>query len=366
MKNYFKILAVILSITTAFYACSSDDNSGNNGDGGDTNQAPSSFTVSVNSITETTATINWTEATDPDGDTVTYSVMFQGAELATDLSVLSLDLISLMPSTSYSGTVIAIDENDGSTSVSFSFITESSPITLHPAFSEFDVDNTDIMISGSNVVIESNGLPNHTSPYWSNTTERVATDPMGNTLVTPAAAVNHPLFVEPTVTSYEMMAPGNIDDFNGSYSLTVSANPQLASSSSATGLGPIGIAVSGAMIYNDEEGPNIPLDGAVGSLDYTAAHTGPQSYHYHLETKAWSNDDDALIGIIADGFFLYGRRDYPSNDYPTDLDASGGHFGPTPHNPDGEYHYHIQNELFLNQFYILFPGDYQGTPSNIQ
>ena len=119
------------------------------------------------------------------------------------------------------------------------------------------------------------------------------------------------------------------------------------------------------MIYNDEEGPNLPLDDAVPSLDYSGAHTGPQSYHYHLEPKAWSNDDDKLIGIISDGFFLYGRRDSDGT-YPTDLDESGGHFGPTPHNPDGEYHYHIQNELFLNQYYILFPGDYQGTPSRIE
>ena len=80
-----------------------------------------------------------------------------------------------------------------------------------------------------------------------------------------------------------------------------------------------------------------------------SCHTGPQSYHYHLEPKAWPDDDDKLIGIIADGFFLYGRRDYDGT-YPTDLDESGGHFGPTIHNPAGEYHYHIQNELFLNEF----------------
>ncbi len=365
MKNYLKILTTFLLVAIAFFACSSDD-SGNEDNGQTTNQAPSGFTASVTSITETTASINWTQATDADGDTVTYTVTLQGSELASSLSVLTLDVTALTPSTNYSGTVVASDGNGGSSSASFSFSTASTTTSLHLAFAEFDADNTDIMLSGSNVVIESNGLPNHTSPYWSNTTERTAIDPMGNTLVTPAAAENHPLFVEPTVTSYEMMAPGNIDDFNGSYTLTVSANPQLAATSTSTGLGPIGIAVSGSMIYNDEEGPNIPLDGAVGSLDYTAAHTGPQSYHYHLETKAWSDDDQELIGIIADGFFLYGRRDYPSNEYPTDLDASGGHFGPTPHNPDGEYHYHIQNDLYLNQFYILFPGDYQGTPSNIQ
>lgn len=216
---------------------------------------------------------------------------------------------------------------------------------LHDAFAEFDTDNTTIYLDGSQVVIETNGHPNHTSPYWPTT---------------------HPLYVAPTVTTTAQMAPGTIDNFNGSFTLRVSSSPSLASSSSSTGLGPIGIAVSGSVIYNDEEGPNVPLDNAAPSLDYTGAHTGPQSYHYHLEPKAWSDDDDKLIGIISDGFFLYGRRDYPSGDYPTDLDASGGHFGPTPHNPDGEYHYHIQNDLYLNQYYILFPGDYQGTPNAIQ
>lgn len=241
----------------------------------------------------------------------------------------------------------------------------TSTSDLHKAFEEFDETNFTIYQDGNEIVLETNGLPNHTSPYWSNTTARSATDPMGNTLVTPAAATNHPLFVEPTVTSYAMMAPGNIDDFNGSYTLRVPVEPTLGSSTSSTGLGAIGFAVSGSVIYNDEEGPNIPLDNAAGSLDYTGAHTGPQSYHYHLEPHAWSNDDDKLIGIISDGFFIYGRKCYSTGNYPTDLDASGGHTSTTQHNADGEYHYHIQNDLYLNQYYILFPGDYQGTPNAI-
>ncbi|MBD3889903.1 YHYH protein [Olleya marilimosa] len=236
--------------------------------------------------------------------------------------------------------------------------------TLHNAFSEFNAANTTITLNGTNVTIQTNGLPDHTSPYWSNTVSRSLVGPQGVTFTTVSNA-DHPLWVEPTVTSYDQMAPGNIDDFNGSYSLTVSANPQLASSSTATGLGAIGISISGSVIYNDEEGPNVPLDNAVGSLDYTAAHTGPQSYHYHLEPKAWSNDDEALIGIIADGFFLYGRKCNATGTYPTDLDASGGHTSTTQHTTTAEYHYHIQNELYLNAYYILFPGDYQGTPSNI-
>ncbi|MEQ8880772.1 MAG: YHYH protein [Cyclobacteriaceae bacterium] len=234
---------------------------------------------------------------------------------------------------------------------------------LPAAFAVFDSDNVSVMLTsgGSEIIIETNGLPNHTSPYWSNTTARSLD---GHT--TPAAASDHPLFVEPTVTSFDQMAPGNIDNFNGSFSLTVDAVPGLASSSSATGLGAIGISVSGSVIYNDQEGPNVPLDGAIGSLDYNGAHTGPQSYHYHLEPKAWSDDDDNLIGIIADGFFLYGRKCTSTGTYPTDLDESGGHTSSTKYNDAEEYHYHIQNEVYLNQYYILFPGDYQGTASAIR
>lgn len=236
---------------------------------------------------------------------------------------------------------------------------------LHKAFADFDTDNFTIYIDGSEVVLETNGLPNHTSPYWSNTTGRTINGPMG-AMTTGPAATNHPLWVAPTVTTQAQMAPGNIDDFNGSYTLRVPANPVKAANTSATGLGSIGFAVSGSMIYNDEEGPNVPLDNAVTSLDYTGAHTGPQSYHYHLEPHAWSTDDEKLIGIISDGFFLYGRKCNSTGTYPTDLDASGGHTSTTQHSTEAEYHYHIQNDLYLNSYYILFPGDYQGTPNGIQ
>lgn len=215
---------------------------------------------------------------------------------------------------------------------------------LHAAYADF-AEDFDIYLDGDEVVIETDGLPNHESPYWS---------------------TNNALYVEPTVADPDEMAPGTIDNFNGSYTLRVPVSPEKASSTSSTGLGAIGIAVSGSVIYNDEEGPNVPLDNAAPGLDFNGAHTGPQSYHYHLEPKAWSDDDENLIGVISDGFFLYGRKCNSTGTYPTDLDASGGHTSTTQHSTDAEYHYHIQNELYLNQYYILFPGDYQGTPNAIQ
>ncbi|MFZ1808425.1 MAG: YHYH protein [Cyclobacteriaceae bacterium] len=211
---------------------------------------------------------------------------------------------------------------------------------LHAAFAEFDTDNTDIYLDGSNVVIETNGLPNHKSVYW---------------------GVGHELYQEePGV----QLTPSIIPNFNGAASLTVSTAPQKASATTSTSLGAIGIAISGAYIYNDQEG-NGALDQAAVSLDFTGAHIGPGQYHYHLEPKAWTNDDEKLVGIMADGFFLYGRKCFSTGDRPVDLDASSGHTSITQHTNEEEYHYHIENELYLNQYYLLFAGKYQGTPSRI-
>ncbi len=137
-------------------------------------------------------------------------------------------------------------------------------------------------------------------------------------------------------------------------------------------MGAIGIAVTGAPIFNDEEGPNRPFDLPTATgLDYAGGHNGPSGYHYHLESSdvpentTLSHDDEQLVGIMADGFLLYGRREIDGS-YPTDLDESGGHYGVTPHSNGEEiYHYHIINEYYINSYIILFGGDLQGTPNTI-
>lgn len=215
------------------------------------------------------------------------------------------------------------------------------------AFDEFNPDAVTISFDGNEVTIESNGMPNHTSPYWEDT---------------------HPLHIPQTFGDHT--TPGFINE--RSYTVTLSLNPQIASTSSATGLGAIGIAVTGAPIFNDQEGPNVPFDLPTATgLDYAGGHNGPGGYHYHLEAAdvpentTLSFDDEQLVGIMADGFLLYGRKEADGT-YPTDLDASGGHFGVTPHS-DGEeiYHYHIINEFYINSYILLFAGDLQGTPSTI-
>lgn len=215
------------------------------------------------------------------------------------------------------------------------------------AFDEFNPDAVTISFNGDEVTIESTGLPNHTSPYWEE---------------------SEPLHIEQTFGDHT--TPGFIRE--GSFTVTLSLNPQLASSSSATGLGAIGISVTGAPIFNDEEGPNRPLDEPTAlGFDYAGGHNGPSGYHYHIESAdvpentSLSFDDDQLVGIMADGFLIYGRREMDGS-YPTDLDVSGGHYGVTPHSNGEEiYHYHIINEYYINNYILLFGGDLQGTPSTI-
>ena len=96
------------------------------------------------------------------------------------------------------------------------------------AFDQFNSDAVTISFDGNEVTIVSNGQPNHTSPYWEDT---------------------HPLHIQQTFGDHT--TPGFIQE--GSFTVTLPLYPQLASSSSATGLGAIGISVHGPPIFNDEE-----------------------------------------------------------------------------------------------------------------
>ncbi|MBB4080569.1 hypothetical protein GGR28_003204 [Lewinella aquimaris] len=222
----------------------------------------------------------------------------------------------------------------------------STPVS---AFDDFNSAAVTVSFDGAEITLESNGLPNHTSPYWEETS---------------------PLYIEPVVA--EALTPGRIGG-DRSYTLTVPTAPELAASSTATGLGPIGIAVSGAPIFNDTEGPNRPLEEQTAeTFDYAGAHNGPSGYHYHVEASdvpentMLSHDDEKLIGIMSDGFLIYGRKCNSTGDHPTNLDVSGGHTSSTQHS-EGEafYHYHIINEYYLGTLIVLFGVDLQGTPNGI-
>ena len=237
--------------------------------------------------------------------------------------ILLMSLIVFVACSSDDDTTITDDEPDAT--------------ELHAAFAGFNTEATTIYLDGSNVVIETTGLPNHETVYWGD----------GNPLYRD----------EPDVA----LTPSIISSNNNAVTITVDATPNLTGNTVATQLGTIGIAVSGSSIFNDQEGGG-PLDQAAASLDWTGGHIGPGVYHYHLEPKAFTNDDENLVGILLDGVFLYGRKCNSTGTYPTDLDASGGHTTTTQYTVgEEEYHYHIINELYSNTgSYIAFTGPYQG------
>ena len=214
---------------------------------------------------------------------------------------------------------------------------EPDATELNAAFTAFNTEATTIYLDGSKVVIETSGLPNHETVYWGEESN---------------------LYREENDVS---LTPTRITDRPQEATITVDASPNLTGNTIATELGIIGIAVSGSYVFNDQEG-NGPLDQAAGSLDWTGAHIGPSVYHYHLEPKAFSDDDDKLIGILLDGVFLYGRKCNSIGSYPSDLDVSGGHTTVTQYTDgDEEYHYHIINEVYSTTgSYLAFAGPYQG------
>ncbi len=255
------------------------------------------------------------------------------------LSTILCSLVGFIACSNDSGEDEISDEENSASEV------VATPVS---AFDEFNSDAVTVSFDGDEITIDSNGIPNHTSPYWEET---------------------NALYIEPIVAV--ALTPGRIGG-DRSFSLTVPSAPELAAFSTATGLGPIGISVTGVPIFNDTEGPNRPIEEQiVETFDYAGAHNGPSGYHYHIEAydvsenTVLSHDDEKLVGIMADGFLIYGRREMDGS-YPTDLDESGGHFGVTPHSNGEEiYHYHIINEFYLGSIIALFAGDLQGTPNSI-
>ena len=224
---------------------------------------------------------------------------------------------------------------------------DDDPITeLSSAFEAFNSDAVTVMLSddGTQIFIETTGFPDHTSIYWN----------PSNSLY-----IDEPTVTKTTEDTFIGGGTGEASSF------TVDATPDLTGATVATELNTIGIAVSGAAIFNDQEGMG-DLDAAAASLDFNGAHKGPGVYHYHLEPRSITNDDDELVGILLDGVFLYGRRCASTGTYPTDLDASGGHTSTTQFEDEELYHYHIINELYSAPTYgyddpiVLFAGPFQG------
>ncbi len=150
-------------------------------------------------------------------------------------------------------------------------------------------------------------------------------------------------------------------------SVTVDVPLSPGSAGSTMSLGIVGMAIDGVVIYDNQAAPGDNIFDELGSFDECQGHPDVSSmYHYHTEPYAISHDDDNLIGVMSDGYFIYGRLD-PSGS-PGSLDSAGGHTSATVDSATPVYHYHLNLQTGVNTAgvtvsgWFLTTGSYHGTP----
>ncbi len=158
--------------------------------------------------------------------------------------------------------------------------------------------------------------------------------------------------------AYGLMDGSTVGVVGYALDMEINVAPVLADTPTDTGLGSIGMAISGAVYFNPYEGDgtsvavdnNFDVDG-VPFLDACNGHPLPSgdTFHYHgvpyciTDEVDTAGEHSVIIGVLLDGFAVYGPQGEDGAS-PDDLDACSGHEGPTPEFPDGVYHYHLTED----------------------
>ncbi|MEO9569818.1 MAG: YHYH protein [Polaribacter sp.] len=243
-------------------------------------------------------------------------------------------LISSIITSCSSSETISEEEIENTTEITYN---------ITPILTMYDnIDAVTYAVNGNTVTFTTTDLPNHTSPYWNS---------------------SHALYEAYTGTNSNWNKnPNVIAEQNVTF--TIPLNPAKSSNNLATSLGPIGISRNGIVFYNQYAGPNEQeLTSEINSFDQWLGHpTGTNQYHYHIEPTYLTDQfgSGAFLGLLADGFPVYGPTENGSTITNADLDEFHGHISITSDFPDGIYHYHITTEAP----YINGNGFY-GTPGNI-
>ncbi|XP_069140992.1 uncharacterized protein [Argopecten irradians] len=140
---------------------------------------------------------------------------------------------------------------------------------------------------------------------------------------------------------------------------TVPKDPQIGATTGCLSMGPIGMAVTGSMIYDplNAQGQNAVEGPTKEQFDSYGGHTDPQGiYHYHQIPGSWlyTGEADELLGVAFDGFPIYGpmASDLGRDVTNQDLDECHGRM------VNGNYRYHANKEFP----YLL--GCYKGSTVN--
>ncbi len=173
------------------------------------------------------------------------------------------------------------------------------------------------------VYIYATGVPDHKSPYF---------------LDTDWEEEQHEAY---TVSGFRLN-PNRIATHE--YEFRIPLYPTEASTKSTTPMGAMGVAINGVPLYNQYAAGGADLTREIFSFDKYAGHPdGGGRYHYHIEPTYITENkgEDALVGVLLDGFPVYGPMENNETLSSDDLDDYHGHFGATADFPEGIYHYHI-------------------------
>lgn len=196
--------------------------------------------------------------------------------------------------------------------------------------------NVTVTIADGTIRYVSNGIPNH---------PRLAQYALPNQGVRVPSAATATAGKDPTIAQ--------------DYDFRITTNPVMATSKTSTSLGPIGVMISGAALFNPYEGngttvamaSNFTVTGSDGEpvafLDSCNGHPTPMgAYHYHGLPSCITSTIDTqggpshILGVAFDGFPIYGDRDAGGAVITaSQLDECNGITSVTPEFPNGIYHY---------------------------
>lgn len=195
--------------------------------------------------------------------------------------------------------------------------------------------------SGSNVVITTDNQPDYKSVYFQTSNGCYAAF---------SSTVRH---ANPNVIASK------------SLSVTVPYAPTAAGSATATPEGVIGVALNGVAIYDNSAAPGDDIYEEEYTFDKCDGHPDVSStYHYHTEPATITSADTSFVGVMRDGFPIYGRKDYETGNTVTGLDSAGGKTGRTVDSTSTSvYHYHVNLQTNgTDSAYFISAGYYKGTP----
>jgi hypothetical protein len=223
-------------------------------------------------------------------------------------------------------------------------VTSSGSSTVPAVYSKI-YGATSITSDGTYIITKSNHLPDYKSVYYP------TTDSM------------YQSFSGITFNGYTFSKNPNKIELQ-TLTFKIPLNPQVATTHSATPLGPVGISLNGVPFYNQYAGSNLPLTNEAGGFDQYWGH--PQQtgkYHYHVEPLYLTTvkaTKSSLLGFLLDGFPVYGPEENGVTITNAMMDEYHGHTTATPEYPNGIYHYHISG----TDPYINGSGFY-GTPGTV-